>query len=469
MLTQTSAARSGQTGRTVRTNCARRTGGPVQAPAGAPGNHAACGMPTPRRVSTAGAVRGRCAANTRTAPYQSRPTPYPARPASNPPYPGRPAPYPAQRPASAPPRQPQNRARLARRRARRRRQMLRRRLAMLVILAVTAGLLAAWEPWAHLPDAFAKPANALLALTGLRVLPAAADAGTPPAASAAPTNSSAPAASTAPAISTTPAPHDGITGAERAALDELCAGMPGSFSLILLDLESGDEYAYRPDTPYTAASLVKAPYALWLCQRADAGEIDLAQPIPYPADCWQSSGMLAGYAGQQTIDPALLMTAMLAQSSNEAARALAATWPTDDAFHAFLREELGFSNPESCCIDPRIRGSVTARDLQNTLEALNAYFAGGAAHTEALRGMMLAAEHEILWIPEGTQAAKKYGSWDGAFHDTAIVSAPHPYLAIALSDWGDRNVDRPAAAMERMRQAGQLAWAVTQNQTPPDA
>lgn len=464
MLNQPSAVRAVQTGRAVRTSRARRTGAPAgsPAPAGAARSPAAHGMPVSRNISTAGAVRGGRTAN-------ARPAPYPGRPASNPPYPGRPAPYPAQRPASARPARPESPARLARRRARRRRQMLRRRLAMLVILAVTAGLLAAWEPWAHLPDALAKPANALLALTGLRVLPAAADAGTPPAASAAPTNSSAPAASTAPAISTTPAPHDGITGAERAALDELCAGMPGSFSLILLDLESGDEYAYRPDTPYTAASLVKAPYALWLCQRADAGEIDLAQPIPYPAECWQSSGMLAGYAGQQTIDPALLMTAMLAQSSNEAARALAATWPTDDAFHAFLREELAFSNPESCCIDPRIRGSVTARDLQNTLEALNAYFAGGAAHAEALRGMMLAAEHEILWIPEGTQAAKKYGSWDGAFHDTAIVSAPHPYLAIALSDWGDRNVDRPAAAMERMRQAGQLAWAVTQNQTPPDA
>lgn len=464
MLNQPSAVRAVQTGRAVRTSRARCTGAPAgsPAPAGAARSPAAHGMPVSRNISTAGAVRGGRTAN-------ARPAPYPARPASNPPYPGRPAPYPAQRPASAPPRQPQNRARLARRRARRRRQMLRRRLAMLVILAVTAGLLAAWEPWARLPDALAKPANALLALTGLRVLPAAADAGTPPAASAAPTNSSAPAASTAPAISTTPAPHDGITGAERAALDELCAGMPGSFSLILLDLESGDEYAYRPDTPYTAASLVKAPYALWLCQRADAGEIDLAQPIPYPAECWQGGGLLAGYAGQQTIDPALLMTAMLAQSSNEAARALAACWLTDEAFHAFLREELGFSNPESCRIDPRIRGSVTARDLQNTFEALNAYFASGAAHAEALRGMLLAAEHEILWIPEGTPAAKKYGSWDGAFHDAAIVYAPHPYLAIALSDWGDRTIDRPAAAMERMRQAGKLAWAVTQDQPPPDA
>lgn len=464
MLNQPSAVRAVQTGRAVRTRRARRTGAPAgsPAPAGAARSPAAHGMPVSRNISTAGAVRGGRTAN-------ARPAPYPARPASNPPYPGRPAPYPAQRPASARPSRPESPARLARRRARRRRQMLRRRLAMLVILAVTAGLLAAWEPWAHLPDALAKPANALLALTGLRVLPAAADAGTPPAASAAPTNSSAPAASTAPAISTTPPPHDGITGAERAALDELCAGMPGSFSLILLDLESGDEYGYRLDTPYTAASLVKAPYALWLCQRADAGEIDLAQPIPYPAECWQSSGMLAGYAGQQTIDPALLMTAMLAQSSNEAARALAACWPTDEAFHTFLREELGFSNPESCRIDPRIRGSVTARDLQNTFEALNAYFASGAAHAEALRGMLLAAEHEILWIPEGTPAAKKYGSWDGAFHDAAIVYAPHPYLAIALSDWGDRTIDRPAAAMERMRQAGQLAWAVTQNEAPPDA
>lgn len=175
MLNQPSAVRAVQTGRAVRTSRARRTGAPAgsPAPAGAARSPAAHGMPVSRNISTAGAVRGGRTAN-------ARPAPYPARPASNPPYPGRPAPYPAQRPASARPSRPESPARLARRRARRRRQMLRRRLAMLVILAVTAGLLAAWEPWAHLPDALAKPANALLALTGLRVLPAAADAGTRP-------------------------------------------------------------------------------------------------------------------------------------------------------------------------------------------------------------------------------------------------------------------------------------------------
>lgn len=426
MQTPTSAARSG---RTVRTGCARRAGAPVGAAAS--GGSAAPAMqaarpprwaqrpdtPRPRQISTAGAVRGVC----------QRPAGYPARPAS--------------RVAAARPRRPQN---AARRKARRRR-ILRRRLALLLILTVAAGLLTSYEPLTRLSDALAPPVNALLKLTGLRLQPAA----TAPSAPAAPL-------------------HDGITEAERAALDELCAEMPGSFSLILLDLEGKDRYAFQPDIPYTAASLVKAPYALWLCRRADAGEIDLAQPIPYPADCRPSSGMLAEYAGQEMIDPALLMTAMLAQSSNEAARALAAYWPTDEAFHAFLREELRFSRPESCRIDPKIRGSVTARDLQNTFEALNAYFAGGAAHAEPLRQMMLKADHQILYLPADVPAAKKYGSWDGAFHDAAIVYAPHPYLVVALSDWGDREIDRPPEAVERMRQAGRLAWAVTQDQSPPE-
>lgn len=55
-----------------------------------------------------------------------------------------------------------------------------------------------------------------------------------------------------------------------AELDEFCAAQPGSFSVYLQDLTSGQEYTYKADTLYYPASTLKAPYALWLCQRDDA-------------------------------------------------------------------------------------------------------------------------------------------------------------------------------------------------------
>ena len=70
--------------------------------------------------------------------------------------------------------------------------------------------------------------------------------------------------------------------------------------------------AWNEDEQYYAASLLKVPYALWLCRRAENGELDLEQP-------------LGGWDG--TAREAL--TAMIARSDNQATAALYTRWPAD--------------------------------------------------------------------------------------------------------------------------------------------
>ena len=82
-------------------------------------------------------------------------------------------------------------------------------------------------------------------------------------------------------------------------LDAFCAVQPGSFSVYLQDLTSGEEYTYQADTLYYPASTLKAPYALWLCQRDDAGEIDLDAELPN-----QFQGSMAGTALESFNDSA---------------------------------------------------------------------------------------------------------------------------------------------------------------------
>ena len=71
---------------------------------------------------------------------------------------------------------------------------------------------------------------------------------------------------------------------------------------------------------------------------------------------------------------------------------------------------------------------------------------------------MLAADHEILYVPKGVAAAKKYGSWDYAYHDTAIVYAAHPYILVCMTDQGDAAVDFPPAATAAMQELGKRVY-----------
>ena len=48
-------------------------------------------------------------------------------------------------------------------------------------------------------------------------------------------------------------------------LDEFCAAQPGSFSLYLQNPATGESYTYNTDALYYPASLLKLPYAFWLC------------------------------------------------------------------------------------------------------------------------------------------------------------------------------------------------------------
>ena len=63
-------------------------------------------------------------------------------------------------------------------------------------------------------------------------------------------------------------------------LDEFCAAQPGSFSSLPANPATGESYTYNTDALYYPASLLKLPYAFWLCGQADAGTLDLEDELP---------------------------------------------------------------------------------------------------------------------------------------------------------------------------------------------
>lgn len=250
-------------------------------------------------------------------------------------------------------------------------------------------------------------------------------------------------------------------GLDTAALDAFCAAQAGSFSVYIRDLASGEEYRYAADVEYYPASVLKAAYALWLCESAEAGYLDLSGEVYNFYGGELATGALADYAAEETIPIWAVLHAMIARSDNQAVRLLAAVWPGDAGmgFPVFL-QALGFHLPESCqiTVEDGIWGIMDVEDAGLLMCALYDYFETDTEIARRLQSCFLDADHTALYTPEGVAAAKKYGSWDAAFHDLAIVYAAHPYILCCMTDQGNAEVDFPAATVEAMQQLGALVY-----------
>ena len=236
----------------------------------------------------------------------------------------------------------------------------------------------------------------------------------------------------------------------RAALDAYLDSLPGSVSVLAVRPSDGLTYARNADTQYYAASLLKAPYALWLYTRAEAGEVNLDEVLPG----WSRTEEVAlseedAAAGLPSPTPRLVtvpdrtardaVAEMVSKSSNGAAEQLYTRWPATSAtgFTEFLTG-LGLDlGGRSIALSPAtsMTGTLSAADAVKILTALQAFFDTGTDNALELKQAFLDARHSYLvtdW-----PMAKKYGNWKGALHDIAIVYAPDPYYAAVFTDWGD--------------------------------
>lgn len=249
-----------------------------------------------------------------------------------------------------------------------------------------------------------------------------------------------------------------LTPERRAELDEFCAAQNGSFSVYLKDLTTGETYLYGGEASYYLASLLKAPYALWLCQLDDEGSIDLSIDLPNFYYGALSGETMSAYNWSETVPARTALYAMIAESDNDAADLLSTLWPGnfDTGFTAFL-QQLGYTLPETCAmVSTGIEGYATVEDVGRTMEALYRYFEGDGENAAFLQSCFFAADHEALYLPEWVPAAKKYGSWDGAFHDAAIVYAPYPYILCCMTDQGNTEIDFPTAPVAAMQTLGKM-------------
>ncbi len=204
-------------------------------------------------------------------------------------------------------------------------------------------------------------------------------------------------------------------------------------SIYFMDMETGFEYTLNESVHYPVASTVKIPFAIFMYEKIDAGEIDPETVLTYEErHYFGGTGVIVdGDFGQQYTVAELLQLA-ITRSDNVAYEMLKdlTTW-TD--FEAYLREK-GMTHDEDV---RKSKQKICVESAGVDARLLAAYLTSDGKSVEGFKSDLLATRMKM--IRSHYPVYRKYGWTDFSFHDIAYVDAPHPYILAILTnlDSGD--------------------------------
>ena len=210
-----------------------------------------------------------------------------------------------------------------------------------------------------------------------------------------------------------------------------------NFSLAYYDIESGFTFELNPDNHYYIASVIKAPYAMFIYRLALAGEIDVEQKITYTEKfLCEGSGVIKDmeFGTEFTIEE--LIGFMLEFSDNSAYAMLRSIYEDYD-YIEFIKElgiehdeDLRFRQNEQICDNTAIRYGMALYD----------FFEENNKYSAVLKDHMLNTRQPLIYSNQG-EVARKYGWYNGLLHDLAVVYSERPYVISILSDFGENEDD----------------------------
>ncbi len=199
-------------------------------------------------------------------------------------------------------------------------------------------------------------------------------------------------------------------------------------SIYFMDIETGLEYTLNDSVHYPVASVVKLPFAVYIYQKLDAGEIDPDLLLTYEErHRMKGTGVIInGELGQQYTVAQLLELA-ITRSDNVAFNMLKdlTTW---DDYKAFLKD-IGMTHEEDI---RKSKQKICVESAGASGRLLARYLTSGAENVEAFKEDLL--QTRIKMIRSHYPVYRKYGWADLSFHDIAYVDAPHPYVLAILTN-----------------------------------
>jgi len=186
-----------------------------------------------------------------------------------------------------------------------------------------------------------------------------------------------------------------------------------NFAMGWYDIESGDSYYFNGDSWFVAASMYKLPLAMACYDRIAEGTLD-------PTDYY--SGWQLGVALKHAI----------VFSNNEAAAAMRHAISYDQMTYRDAISAYSGLDPETFPYGFYGENRISPEFMINTLKTL---WDRSADFEQLIADLKVASPGVCFDGDEGRQyeMGHKYGSFEGATNDCAIVWAPRPYLLAAFS------------------------------------
>lgn len=204
------------------------------------------------------------------------------------------------------------------------------------------------------------------------------------------------------------------------------------------DINTGFRYGYNTEKEYYAASTIKILDAVYIYQKAIAGEIDLEETVTYQSKHQRTPSLaMKKHSLGEKISLRDLVKYAITVSDNTA--------------HTMLLEYIGYSTLKEFGLSLGATktlyggdnfGYINSADAFIYLKALNETINSDKRLGEELKSYFTSSDLNYLDIEEeNILASTKYGEYDYFFHNIGIVYDKYPYYLVILSAEGYRNVE----------------------------
>ena len=199
-------------------------------------------------------------------------------------------------------------------------------------------------------------------------------------------------------------------------------------SVFYKDLQSGYTYTYNENQKYFIASIIKAPYCMYIYDLASQGKCDLNKVYTYAArHKADGTGKIQEMKIGTTFTLRQLLEYAIKYSDNIAMSIIRENFPVSG--YKEYAKKLGLKHPED--IKYATNGDILVSEAGVYIEAIYNFIQKNPYGAE-LRKLMLSTTNPM--IISKYPVVRKYGWADQSFHDMAIVEAPRPYLLCILTN-----------------------------------
>lgn len=200
-------------------------------------------------------------------------------------------------------------------------------------------------------------------------------------------------------------------------------------SFIFEDIESGYTYQVNPQYHYNIASVVKAPFCMYVYMCALEGKIDINQTFEFTEKYrMEGTGKIKEMDEGEVFTVEELIGYAIEESDNSAYAMLKEIVPEEEYLE--YTKTLDNMDEESTRLYKREICNASAnsyiKTIYNFIEQHNIYSDRLKEHMLNTRNAMIQSEYPVV---------RKYGWYDGNFHDMAVIYAPHPYTLTILANF----------------------------------